>query len=85
MRWRDEAACRGREDLNWFGPDMTMSLARLCQPCPVRPECLFEALQREEKCDPGIWGGTTEIERRHIRRDRSALKRVWVELERAVA
>ena len=82
MSWRDEAACRGRDDLNWFG-EVTYQTGRLCWNCPVRPECLFEALQREDKCDPGIWGGTTELERRRIRRDRTALKQVWVELGEA--
>lgn len=85
MSWKDEAACRGDDPKRWLGSDITLSMARLCWDCPVRPECLFEALQREDKCDPGIWGGTTELERRRIRQDRSVLRKVWVELGREVA
>ena len=34
--------------------------------CPVRLECLADALQWE--CDFGVWGGLTERERRALRR-----------------
>ena len=85
MTWRDDAACHGRDDLDWLGSHVTVSMARLCWDCPVRPECLFEALQREDKCDPGIWGGTNEYERRAIRKNRNVLRQVWNELKEAAA
>lgn len=34
--------------------------------CPIREECLLFALTNNEKC--GIWGGTSEICRRAIRK-----------------
>lgn len=37
-----------------------------CLGCPVRLECLADALQWQ--CDFGVWGGLTERERRAIRR-----------------
>mgnify|MGYP002724577307 FL=1 len=37
-----------------------------CLGCPVRLECLAEALQW--KSDFGVWGGLTERERRALRR-----------------
>lgn len=37
-----------------------------CMGCPVRLECLADALQCA--CDYGVWGGLTERERRAIRR-----------------
>jgi WhiB family redox-sensing transcriptional regulator len=37
----------------------------VCAGCPVRPECLAFALQRDLH---GIWGATTEDERRLMRR-----------------
>lgn len=37
-----------------------------CLGCPVRLECLADALQCG--CDYGVWGGLTERERRAIRR-----------------
>ncbi|HEU5157768.1 MAG TPA: WhiB family transcriptional regulator [Streptosporangiaceae bacterium] len=44
---------------------------RVCAGCEVRAECLSHALSRGEAS--GIWGGTTEHERRHLRR-RTALR-----------
>lgn len=38
-------------------------------PCPVRDECLEFALARN---DPGVWGGTSENERRTMRRSIAA-------------
>ena len=38
----------------------------LCAECPVRQECLEAALADESLV--GLWGGTTELERREIRR-----------------
>jgi WhiB family transcriptional regulator, redox-sensing transcriptional regulator len=38
----------------------------ICDRCPVRQECLTFALETGQ--DFGVWGGTTEIERRAIRR-----------------
>jgi WhiB family redox-sensing transcriptional regulator len=41
----------------------------ICGLCPVRQECLEWALQVNE--EHGVWGGTTPLERRKIRRDRA--------------
>jgi hypothetical protein len=83
--WKDEAACSNDMDERWLGSDITVSMARLCWACPVRADCLFEALRREEASDPGIWGGTNEYDRRAIRKDRNRLREVWAELEEAAA
>lgn len=40
---------------------------RICKACPVRAECLQHALAGEES---GVWGGTTALERRRIRKAR---------------
>ena len=85
MSWRDDAACRGDLDMRWIGDRMTSSMAKVCWGCPVRSDCLFEALQRESKCDPGIWGGTTEVQRRNIRKNPRLLSRYWSELQEAAA
>jgi WhiB family transcriptional regulator, redox-sensing transcriptional regulator len=42
----------------------------LCADCPVRQECLEAALTDTDLM--GLWGGTTETERREIRRRRVA-------------
>jgi WhiB family redox-sensing transcriptional regulator len=39
---------------------------RICSGCPVRAECLIDAL--EHRHEYGIWGGLTERERRAILR-----------------
>lgn len=83
MNWRDDAACHADNDPKWLGNTLTMSIARTCWPCPVRVDCLFEALSMEPKCDPGIWGGTTEYQRHNIRKDRTALGKYWAELKEA--
>ena len=41
---------------------------KVCGDCPMIAECLQVAL--DENITHGIWGGTTEGERRRIRRDR---------------
>ena len=83
--WRLEAACAKDGDMRWLGSVVTVSMARVCWSCPVRPDCLFEALRREECADPGIWGGTNEYERRAIRKNRNVLRQVWDELREAAA
>lgn len=38
------------------------------EPCPVRDQCLAYALSMPERDDYGVWGGTSEKERRVMRR-----------------
>lgn len=76
MSWRERAACRDVvPDL--FFPIGTAGLAlvqiaeakAVCARCPVRDRCLRWAVDVGQV--EGIWGGTTESERR-ARRRRSA-------------
>jgi WhiB family redox-sensing transcriptional regulator len=39
---------------------------RVCRPCPVRGECLADAL--DNRTEYGVWGGLTERERRALLR-----------------
>jgi WhiB family transcriptional regulator, redox-sensing transcriptional regulator len=60
------AKCRGMEDA-LFPEAADQKRARLlCSGCPVRFECLAEAL--DNRIEWGIWGGMTERERRLILR-----------------
>lgn len=71
--WRTEAACRTRPDLNWY-PGQGERFAeqrKVCKTCPVRTNCLNDALTVSGHGDFGIWGGTSERERRIIRQKRA--------------
>lgn len=53
-------------DRNGLVGPLEIKLAkRICQPCPYRVECLEWALSNREI---GIWGGTTELDRKRMRR-----------------
>ncbi|MEB3368068.1 WhiB family transcriptional regulator [Saccharopolyspora mangrovi] len=47
--------------------DLARRAIAICERCPVREACLEKALQNGEL---GIWGGTTETQRRKIRAQR---------------
>ena len=73
--WMDDGACRGlpRETLDRLffpstgqGNKIQMRQARqFCDNCPVKAECLDYALEHFEW---GVWGGTSEKQRRNMRR-----------------
>ena len=79
MRWQDRAACNGKQHLDWFGESLTFETARLCNDCPVKFDCLMEALARNENEDIGIWGGTTLSQRRAIRAKKTTVEQVWLQ------
>lgn len=70
--WFAEAACRGRRKEIFFPTrgETTAPAKTICAGCPVRAECLDYALANHEH--HGIWGGTSEQERRNMRRRRGA-------------
>jgi WhiB family redox-sensing transcriptional regulator len=49
---------------------------RTCTDCPVKTQCLDYAL--EHRIDHGVWGGTSERERRRILRARGGRRQVPV-------
>ena len=72
-KWRIDAACRDT-DPDLFFPVGTTGMAleqiaqakKVCTSCPCREACLDFAILTNQ--DSGIWGGTSEEERRAIRR-----------------
>jgi WhiB family redox-sensing transcriptional regulator len=69
-RWMERAACRGLSTDLFFperGADASAAKA-VCAACPVRDDCYEYAFESGER--HGIWGGTSERERRRIRRQR---------------
>ena len=66
--WAAYGACRGA-DPNLFFPteeDDAAAALRICGGCPVQAECLEWAL--ESRVRYGVWGGTTERDRRRLSR-----------------
>lgn len=78
--WRRSALCRDT-DPELFFPIGTTGQALLqisrakevCCECPVKFECLDFAMETNQ--DTGIWGGTSEEERRQMRREVAARAR----------
>jgi WhiB family redox-sensing transcriptional regulator len=69
--WRADAACSGFQHSLFFPTaetdTTTIERAReICMSCPVTYDCLEYALETNQRA--GIWGGTTEDERRSVRR-----------------
>jgi len=79
--WRLRASCRS-VDPDLFFPVGSTGLAleqigdakAVCALCPVNEPCLEYALATNQ--DSGVWGGTSEEERR-------ALRRQWLRARRA--
>ncbi|MGH3248142.1 MAG: WhiB family transcriptional regulator [Trebonia sp.] len=72
--WRNYAACRDVDPDLFFplgtaGASLTQieEAKQVCRTCPVSRACLRWAL---DSGDAGIWGGTTENERRSHRQSR---------------
>lgn len=69
MAWAERGACRDVDPDSLFVPGAAQHRAkRVCASCPVRMECLTEAL--DNRMEFGIWGGMTERERRSLLRRR---------------
>jgi len=71
--WRELAACRDTSPDLFFpvgttGPaiEQIAQAKAVCQTCDAQAACLEFALQTNQ--DSGVWGGTSEEERRKIRR-----------------
>lgn len=64
----EQAACRGVGPEDFFPGqgDPTRIAKAICATCPVMSECLEYALETGQH--HGIWGGTSERERRRLRR-----------------
>lgn len=71
--WQEQGACKTRLDLNWFPGrgEATSEQKTVCAGCPVRIDCLAWALDKGAHEDFGIWGGTSERQRRILRQKRT--------------
>ncbi len=77
--WTKNAACRGmspsvfiHSKLSWGKRQEAEDYAKsICATCPVQEECLEYALMLPPSWALGIWSGTTEKDRRRLRRERA--------------
>ena len=78
--WREKASCRS-VDPDLFFPVGTTGVAlvqiehakSVCRQCDVKQACLDFAIQTNQ--ESGVWGGTSEEERRKLRRQWVARQR----------
>ena len=75
-QWRTAAACRTEDPDLFFpngetGPNLVQAeeAKAVCRTCPVMEACLQWALSSGQQA--GVWGGTTEKERKSLRRQRA--------------
>ena len=67
--WKARAACRSQDPDSLFIQGSAQNrIKQVCQGCPVRTECLADAL--DNRVQYGVWGGMTERERRSLLRRR---------------
>ena len=69
--WRSRSACLDADPelffpLSSMGPSLEQlaEAKQICRRCPVRSECLEFALSTQQA--HGVWGGTSEEERRRL-------------------
>jgi len=81
--WRADAACQDTDPDLFFpvgttGPalEQIATAQAVCRSCAVQHECLEFALMTNQ--DSGIWGGTSEEERRKLRK-------AWLARQRELA
>jgi WhiB family redox-sensing transcriptional regulator len=76
--WRDRAACSGYPNTVFFPhPDTSEEPVEkamaICGICPVAESCLEYALETNQQA--GVWGGTSENQRKSLRRKWLASRR----------
>ena len=78
--WRERSACRDIDaevffpiGSGGFASEQIDAAKKICNSCPVTEECLDFALRAN--LESGIWGGTSEDERRRLRRQWLAARR----------
>lgn len=67
LNWQDLAGCRGKDPELFFpdpAPSAPIAAKQICAGCPVTAQCMDYAIEHDEL---GIWGGTTERQRKRIK------------------
>ena len=72
VTWMEQGVCRKYDPDLWHpkfdAPSSTAAAKAICKLCPVQSECLDWALKYDEN---GVWGGTSEADRRTLQRRKS--------------
>ncbi len=71
MVWFDGARCYGADPDIFFptrGKSTVPEAKAICEPCPAKAECLHYATFVKPVKEEGIWGETTRLERRALRK-----------------
>lgn len=71
--WKLNGACVDQNPEWWFvtpGDLRVLDAIRICKTCPIRERCLEYALTTDSAW--GIWGGTTEKQRKQIKENSDA-------------
>lgn len=66
--WQASAACAEYPTDLFFSGDSDTEAIAVCEACPVKAECLAEALATPVRDDHGVAGGLTAAQRRTLRR-----------------
>ena len=76
--WMEDGKCRKHLPETFFPSDgVGVEVARrICAECPVKEPCLEYAL--DQRIDHGVWGGTSERQRRRILKKRKVTSPVLV-------
>jgi WhiB family transcriptional regulator, redox-sensing transcriptional regulator len=84
QNWTLRAACRGVAPDALFTSGAAQHRAKsVCRGCPVRTECLADAL--DNRVEFGVWGGLTERERRSLLRRRPNVESWQILLQTAMS
>ena len=65
--WKAKAKCRGSDVHRFFPSGRGLSTTmKMCDGCAVKDECFAYVLSFGTN-QPGVWGGTTEQDRKRLR------------------
>ena len=73
IKWMSKGNCRNKPPEVFFPSDgLGVEIAKkVCETCNVKEVCLNHAMKN--RIDHGVWGGTSERQRRRLRKEQRVL------------